>query len=86
MNGQQAMIVAKSIMPSAYFDELVKALMFNDKDGHAHFLVHYNASESKYFVMIGPDWIDAERIDERIWVYALKLEVFMNNRQLKLND
>lgn len=76
MNGQQAMIVAKSIMPSAYFDELVKALMFNDKDGLAHFLVHYNASENKYFVMLGPDWIDAERIDECIWVYALKLEVF----------
>lgn len=76
MNGQQAMMVAKSIIPTAYFDELIHALMFNDKNGLAHFLVHYNASENKYFLMFGNDWIDVERIDECIWVYALNLIVY----------
>lgn len=79
MNGQQALIIAKSYFPNSLWDERKKILAIEYKRNKIYcceWLIHYNNCSKKYrirYIDKGTwQWALVEDVNEEAWIETLK--------------
>lgn len=79
MNGQQALIIAKSYFPNSLWNERKKILAIEYKRNNLYYsqwLVHYSHCSKKYRIRymdkVTWQWALVEDVKEEVWIETLK--------------